>query len=265
MNEVEQKSRFLLTEALRTGASDVHFIPRKENTLIRYRIDGVLVNQDTISKRLAEKLASHFKFLAGMDIGEKRRPQNGALDFRNDDRYVNLRLSTLPTPFGESLAMRILPQYQNYSLSKLSLFPQMNIQLLSLIDPSDGFILVTGPTGSGKTTLLYSLLHEASNRFDRQIVTFEDPIEIKSDRFVQMEVNEKAGITYAEGFKSILRHDPDVIMIGEIRDAETAQLAVRAAMTGHSVLPKQRAKVNIIQYFRSSRNQHSFFCSRVER
>lgn len=235
LNEVEQKSKFLLAEALRSGASDIHFIPRVQDALIRFRIGGILADIETLSKRTTEKLVSHFKFLAGMDIGEKRRPQNGALDFESNPHFLNLRLSTLPTPFGESLAIRVLPQKQTFSISELSLFPQMLPELLSLIDPSDGLILVTGPTGSGKTTLLYSLLYESAKRYDRQIVTFEDPIEIKSDRFVQMEVNEKAGLTYAEGFRAILRHDPDVIMVGEIRDAETARLAVRASMTGHLV------------------------------
>lgn len=236
LNNVEQKSQSLLTKAVTANASDIHLIPRRNDAIVRLRVDGALTDVDTMAKRLAEKLISHFKFLAGMDIGEKRRPQNGALDMRVKQRLVNLRLSTLPTPFSESLVLRILPQEETYSLSELSLFPQTNKQLLSLMDKSNGLILLTGPTGSGKTTLLYSLLNTAVERFSRQVITFEDPIEKKSDLFVQMEVNEKADITYAEGFKSILRHDPDIIMVGEIRDQETAQIAVRAALTGHLVL-----------------------------
>ncbi|HET7579764.1 MAG TPA: competence type IV pilus ATPase ComGA [Bacillales bacterium] len=236
MNDVEAKSQSLLKEALGSGASDIHLIPRRNDALVRLRIDQELTDTDTLSNRFSEKLISHFKFLAGMDIGEKRRPQNGALDMKIRHQSINLRLSTLPTPFGESLVLRILPQEQSYSLSELSLFPQTTRQLLTLMNPLNGFILITGPTGSGKTTLLYTLLNEAVERFNRQVITFEDPIEKKSDQFVQMQVNEKADITYAQGFKSILRHDPDVIMIGEIRDAETAHLAVRAAMTGHLVL-----------------------------
>ncbi|HEX6923665.1 MAG TPA: competence type IV pilus ATPase ComGA [Bacillales bacterium] len=245
MNDVEQKSQSLLKKALEINASDIHLIPRRKDALIRFRIDDVLTDVDTASKRFSEKLISHFKFLAGMDIGEKRRPQDGALDVQINGQFVNLRLSTLPTPFNESLVLRLLPQDQNYSLSELSLFPQTTHQLLSLMNPLNGLILITGPTGSGKTTLLYTLLNEAVERFNRQVVTFEDPIEKKSDRFVQMEVNEKADITYAQGFKSILRHDPDVIMIGEIRDSETARVAVRASLSGHLVLSTLHTKDSI--------------------
>ncbi|HEU5140509.1 MAG TPA: competence type IV pilus ATPase ComGA [Bacillales bacterium] len=245
MNDVEQTSRSLLKRAVETGASDVHLIPRRKDTLVRFRIDDVLSDITTMSKRFSEKLISHFKFLAGMDIGEKRRPQDGALDTQINGQFINLRLSTLPTPFNESLVLRLLPQDQTYSLSELSLFPETANQLLSLMTPLNGLILITGPTGSGKTTLLYSLLNEAVDRFNRQVVTFEDPIEKKSDRFVQMEVNEKAEITYAEGFKSILRHDPDVIMIGEIRDSETAKVAVRASLSGHLVLSTLHTKDSI--------------------
>lgn len=245
LNEVEQKSKLLLAQAVAVNASDIHLVPRRNDTVIRFRVDGVLTEMDTTSKRFAEKLISHFKFLAGMDIGEKRRPQNGALDMRVDRHFVNLRLSTLPTPFNESLVLRVLPQEQSNSLSELSLFPQVNRQLLSLTNKSSGLILLTGPTGSGKTTLLYSLLNSAVEQNNRQVITFEDPIEKKNDVFVQMQVNEKADITYAEGFKSILRHDPDIIMVGEIRDQETAKIAVRAALTGHLVLSTVHTKDSI--------------------
>lgn len=245
LNEVESKSKFLLTRAAAVRASDIHFTPRRDDAVIRFRIDDVLTEVDTLSKRFAEKLVSHFKFLAGMDIGEKRRPQNGALDMKVDRHSLNLRLSTLPTPFNESLVLRLLPQEQSYTLSELSLFPQVNRQLFFLMNKEGGLILLTGPTGSGKTTLLYSLLNTAVEQYNRQVITFEDPIERKTDAFVQMQVNEKADITYAQGFKSILRHDPDIIMVGEIRDAETAKIAVRASLTGHLVLSTLHTKDSI--------------------
>lgn len=236
MNDVEAKSQSLLSRAAAARASDIHLTPRQDDTLIRFRVDGRLRDVDTISKRFAEKLVSHFKFLSGMDIGEKRRPQNGAFDMNVDRHSLNLRLSTLPTPFNESLVVRLLSQEQSYTLSELSLFPEGYRQLVSLLDNAGGLILLTGPTGSGKTTLLYALLNAAVKQNNRHVVTLEDPIEKKNDAFVQMQLNEKADITYAQGFKSILRHDPDIIMVGEIRDTETAKIAVRAALTGHKVL-----------------------------
>jgi competence protein ComGA len=245
LNAVEQKSKSLLRKAITVGASDIHLVPRKKDALIRFRVDEVLTNMDSLSKRFAEKIISHFKFLAGMDIGEKRRPQNGALNLSTVGHEVNLRLSTLPTPFSESLAIRILPQEQTFTLSELSLFPEASQQLLALAKKANGLVVLTGPTGSGKTTTLYSLLYAAKQLYNRSIITLEDPIEKKSDSFIQMEVNEKADVTYATGFKSILRHDPDIIMIGEIRDIETAKIAIRAAFTGHLVLSTMHTKDSV--------------------
>ena len=171
-----------------------------------------------------------------MDIGERRRPQNGALTVVNNAITISLRLSTLPTSYQESLVIRILPENSYHPLSQLSLFPQTTKKLFSLLKHSHGLIIFTGPTGSGKTTTLYSLLHETKKVFNRNIISLEDPIEKKSKDVLQVQVNEKAGITYASGLKAILRHDPDIIMVGEIRDAETAKIAVRASLTGHLVL-----------------------------
>jgi competence protein ComGA len=171
-----------------------------------------------------------------MDIGEKRRPQNGSFSHTVEGNVIGLRLSTLPASHSESLVIRLLPQQQQIPFFQLSLFPDMTRKLMSLLQHAHGLIIFTGPTGSGKTSTLYSLLHETSHLFHRNVITLEDPIEKHSDTVLQVQVNEKAGITYTTGLKAILRHDPDIIMVGEIRDAETAQIAVRAALTGHLVL-----------------------------
>lgn len=236
LHDVEEKSEQLLSQAVNMRASDIHFVPKRRDVQVKFRRDGRISDIEAISSTLAAKITSHFKFLAGMDIGEKRKPQNGALDLRSNDRDIHLRLSTLPTPFQESLVLRLLPQDDTFSLADLTLFSHHHNQLLHMARQPDGLILLTGPTGSGKTTLLYALLHSIAQSDQKQIITLEDPVEKKSDAFIQMQINEQAHMTYAEGFKSALRHDPDVLMVGEIRDDETAHLAVRAALTGHLVL-----------------------------
>ncbi|MCH1624918.1 competence type IV pilus ATPase ComGA [Fredinandcohnia quinoae] len=236
MSVIEQLGDRLIEEAWAMNASDIHFIPRLSDAAIQFRLDSDLFDKQTIAKDVCERLISHYKFLAGMDIGERRRPQNGAITIVIKDIAINLRLSTLPTPYDESLVIRILPESTHFPLSNLSLFPNTTKKMLSLLKHSHGLIILTGPTGSGKTTTLYSLLHATKKLFNRNIITLEDPIEKRSEDVLQVQVNEKAGITYAHGLKAILRHDPDIIMVGEIRDAETAQIAVRAALTGHLVL-----------------------------
>lgn len=236
MNSIELLSERIVEEACSLNASDIHFVPRERDAVIQYRIDDDLVENRTIRKEVCERIIAHFKFLASMDIGERRRPQNGALALSNETIDVQLRLSTLPTIFEESLVIRILPNEVIPSLAHLSLFPQSANKLLSFINHSHGLMVFTGPTGSGKTTTLYSLIHYAKKNFNRSIITLEDPVETKSSEVLQVQINEKAGITYAVGLKAILRHDPDIIMVGEIRDRETAQIAIRAALTGHLVL-----------------------------
>jgi competence protein ComGA len=236
LNTIERLGDRLIEEALLMNASDIHFVPRPDNAMVHFRLDSDLYEKHRITKDTCERLISHFKFLAGMDIGERRRPQNGALTVINRNITINLRLSTLPTAFQESLVIRILLDHVHHPLSQISLFPQTSKKLLSLLKHSHGLIIFTGPTGSGKTTTLYSLLHESKKLFNRNIITLEDPIEKRTDDVLQVQVNEKAGITYATGLKAILRHDPDIIMVGEIRDSETAQIAIRASLTGHLVL-----------------------------
>ncbi|MDE5413971.1 competence type IV pilus ATPase ComGA [Alkalihalobacterium chitinilyticum] len=236
MEEIEYKSTYILNEAARRKASDIHLVPNRMDAYIYFRIHQSLQFFEKVSVKVCEKLISHFKFSAAMDIGEKRKPQNGSLEFIFESRPISLRLSTIPTPFQESLVIRLLPQDETLALEQLPLFPQDSLTLKQLIKKRSGLIIITGPTGSGKTTTLYSMMLAVKQSQPINIVTLEDPIEKRTEGLIQMEINDKAGITYDEGLKAILRHDPDIIMVGEIRDNVTAQLAVRSAMTGHLVL-----------------------------
>ncbi|MFD1736530.1 competence type IV pilus ATPase ComGA [Bacillus salitolerans] len=242
MSMVEHHAEGLIHDAVKKGVTDIHLIPKKTECHIKYRIGSHLFTKTTIPKDLAVKLLSHFKFLASMDIGEKRRPQSGSLMISVNQVIINLRLSTLPTHHDESLVIRLLPQDESYPLSELSLFPNSTKTLLSFMTQIHGLIIFTGPTGSGKTTTLYSLLHASIERTHRNVITLEDPIEKFTENLLQVQVNEKAGITYSTGLKAILRHDPDIIMVGEIRDEETAKIAIRAALTGHLVLSTMHTK-----------------------
>lgn len=239
---IEKIAEHLIQYAYMYHISDVHIIPREEDAVVQVRMGKELVIKEVMSKRNCERLIAHFKFLGGMDIGEKRKPQSGSLVVTIHAEPVSLRFSTLPTFFEESLVIRILPQNHITPLDKLSLFPGVTRKLVSLLKHSHGLIIFTGPTGSGKTTTLYTLLHQSKKMFNRNIITLEDPIECRSDGVLQVQVNEKAGITYSTGLRAILRHDPDIIMVGEIRDDETAQIAVRAALTGHLVLTTMHTK-----------------------
>lgn len=226
----------IVSDATRNQATDIHIVPRKKDTLIQLRLTNKLIPHLTIPKDECEKLISHFKFTANMDIGERRRPQSGSIVCEVNGQSMGLRLSTLPSNNRESLVIRLLPQQEQIPFYRLSLFPSMTKKLLDLLKHAHGLIIFTGPTGSGKTTTLYSLLNETAHLFHRNVITLEDPIEKNYDSVLQVQVNEKAGVTYAAGLKAILRHDPDIIMVGEIRDAETAKIAVRASLTGHLVL-----------------------------
>ncbi|WP_430742188.1 competence type IV pilus ATPase ComGA [Bacillus atrophaeus] len=236
MDTLEKTSRTLIEEAYSVKASDIHIVPREQDALIHFRIDHVLLKKRTMKKEECVRLISHFKFLSAMDIGERRKPQSGSLSLKLKKGTVYLRMSTLPTINDESLVIRVLPQHNIPAIERLSLFPKTGATLLSFLKHSHGLIIFTGPTGSGKSTTLYSLVQYAKKHFNRNIITLEDPVETRDQDVLQVQVNEKAGITYSAGLKAILRHDPDMIVLGEIRDAETAKIAVRAAMTGHLVL-----------------------------
>jgi competence protein ComGA len=233
---IEQMSEMILKEAWRQRASDIHLIIQAEGGVVKYRIDNELLLYKTVEKSLCRRLISHFKFLAAMDIGEQRRPQGGTLLVTMQEDVLQLRLSTLPNATEESLVLRIHPQNHRIPLAHLSLFPQSIHLLSSFLNYSHGLIILTGATGSGKTTTLYSLLEEALKRRACNIITLEDPIEQRNEEFIQVQVNEKAGINFQTGLRAILRHDPDIVMIGEIRDEQTAKIAVQASLTGHLVL-----------------------------
>jgi competence protein ComGA len=233
---IEEKSRELLELAYRADASDIHFLPRFQDTLIEIRVHGYLRRLTVLPIEEAERMINHFKFVAGMDIGRRRLPQSGAMRTVVDHEHISLRLSTLPAAERESLVIRLLPLTRDLSIANLSVFAETVNRLNDLLNYENGLILIAGPTGSGKTTTLYALLAAFYKRYHSRIITLEDPIEIRREIFIQMEVNERANFTYAEGFRAILRHDPDIVMIGEIRDEETARMAIRASLTGHLVL-----------------------------
>ncbi len=227
-------SRILL-EAIACGASDIHFEPRRDALEVRLRQDGTLRSVDTVPAAFQLACASRLKIMAEMNIAERRLPQDGRISVTLEGRVVDMRVSSLPTQYGESLVLRILDKNGvRPELSQLGLSPR-NLQLFSsLITKPHGIFLVTGPTGSGKTTTLYSAIQQIHSP-DVNIITVEDPIEYELDGIRQSNVNEKAGLTFARQLRAILRQDPDIIYVGEIRDQETAEIAFRAALTGHMV------------------------------
>ena len=225
----------VILEAVRLGASDIHIQPRTKSVMVRYRIDGVLVDKIQIPNQLLQSLVSRLKVMAEMDISERRRPQDGRLTVKTPMRIVDLRISTLPTINGEKVVMRILDRNASIvGLDGLG-FSAADLQkVLNMVDKPQGLVLTTGPTGSGKTTTLYALLqHNASP--SKNYVTIEDPVEYYMDQAGQVLIKEKIGLTFPAVLRSILRQDPDVILLGEIRDFETAEVAFHAALTGHLV------------------------------
>lgn len=226
----------IIAQAVKCGASDIHIEPEEDGARVRLRTDGVLYEAAQLTKPVMQAVVSRIKVLAGMDIAERRLPQDGSIKLELDGRSVDLRISTLPTILGEKAVIRILDRERfALKLDELDFTPQ-NLQLYrSLYSSGNGIVLLTGPTGSGKTTTLYATLTEL-NSDERNIVTVEDPVEYRIAGINQVAVNEKAGLTFASGLRSILRQDPDIMMIGEIRDLDTAQTAIHAALTGHLVL-----------------------------
>lgn len=226
----------LLRWAVSEGATDIHFVPRSDDCVVRARIDGLLRDIHTLDKVLYTKTVSRIKVLADIDIAEKRRPQDGRLSFLFEERPVDFRLSSIPTLHGESLALRVLDRTAGLrALDQLGLSTREIRTIRSFLSHSSGLIIVTGPTGAGKTTTMYAALQELAVP-ERNVLSIEDPIEYEISGVVQTAVQAKIDVTFAGLLRSILRHDPDVIMVGEVRDAETAEVAVRAALTGHLVL-----------------------------
>ncbi len=225
-----------LLDALRAGASDVHFEPLTAELRIRYRLDGVLREMTRVGRQYQAAVVSRIKIMAGLDIAERRKPQDGRIRIKLAGREVDLRVSTLPGLHGEGIVLRLLdPGETTPELTALGMPDGVRAQVERLIARTGGLVLVTGPTGSGKTTSLYAALARL-NTESVKIVTVEDPIEYRIDGVTQVPVNVRAGMGFAAALRSILRHDPDIIMVGELRDAETATIAIQAALTGHLVL-----------------------------
>ena len=226
---------YMLQHAFDSRSSDIHIEPKRDFSVIRFRIDGVLHDIQTVPKIVHAAIVSRVKTMSRLDIAEKRRPQDGRVKTSRAGREVELRISTLPVAFGEKVVMRIFdPDVVTQDISGLGFYPEEMLQFNEFISRPHGIILVTGPTGSGKTTTLYSALKAIASR-ERNITTIEDPIEMVIEEFNQTAVQPKIGIDFAGALRHILRQDPDVIMVGEIRDPETAQYAVQAALTGHLV------------------------------
>lgn len=226
----------IIAQAVRSKASDIHIEPQEKNVRIRYRIDGELREVMSPSKATHSAIVTRIKIMGKMNISEKRIPQDGRVETVIEGYPIDMRLSVLPTVYGEKIVIRLLDR-SGLMIRKDELgFSEWNLsQLERIMKVPEGIILVTGPTGSGKTTTLYTLLKEL-NKESKNIITVEDPVEYRLEGINQVQVNNKAGLTFANGLRSILRQDPDIIMVGEIRDAETAEIAVRAAITGHIVL-----------------------------
>ena len=226
----------VMIQAIRDRASDIHFEPDEKALGVRFRIDGFLYETLTLPKQIHLPLTSRIKILAEMDIAETRLPQDGNFNIKMEKRSFEIRVSTFPTIYGENVVLRILDQTSAlFKLEELGFSEEMLNHFKQLIRRPNGIILVTGPTGSGKTTTLYAILNMI-NSTDKNIITIEDPVEYRLASIRQTQINPKAGINFATGLRSILRQDPDVIMIGEIRDMETSEIALQSALTGHLVL-----------------------------
>ena len=226
----------IIEDALQVRASDVHIEPGDDVLRLRLRVDGVLQEQILNEVRIAPALVSRLKLMAGLDISEKRLPQDGRFEYQIKDRTLDVRMSTLPASHGESVVMRLVDHSRGLTkLDEVGMEQDDLVRFRRLIKHPHGLILVTGPTGSGKTTTLYGALHEL-NSDAKKIITVEDPVEIQQDRLIQVQVNSRIGLDFAKVLRASLRQDPDVLLVGEIRDHETAEIALRAAMTGHLVL-----------------------------
>lgn len=226
----------ILQKSTQENASDIHIEPFSDLLKIRIRVDGNMKELCNLSIDLYPSLASVIKYKANMDITEKRLPQDGRIDMKIRDSVVDIRISTVPTTYGEKIVLRLLSRDSFLKTKEELGFSQKAVEKIQeIINKKTGILLVTGPTGSGKTTTVYSILQELKNT-SKNIMTIEDPVEYKMEGINQIQVNHKVGLTFEKGLKAILRQDPDIIMVGEIRDIETAKTAVRAAITGHLVI-----------------------------
>lgn len=225
----------IIGQGIGQRSSDIHIEGQERDVRVRYRIDGMLTNAMTVPKHLHPAVISRLKILANMDIAEHRIPQDGRIRIRSGSQDVDIRVSTIPSVHGENVVMRLLTRQRTMGLNELGLSPHDRTRIEDIMKRPHGIFMMTGPTGSGKTNTLYALLN-VLNTPDRKILTIEDPVEYNMPGLMQVQVNPKTGLTFAAGLRAFLRHDPDIIMVGEIRDKETAMIAVQAALTGHLVL-----------------------------
>lgn len=233
---VAQVVSLIIDEAAKARASDVHFQPQEDQLLVRYRIDGTLQNVLSLPSRMAATLISRIKIMANMNIADHHRTQDGQFTHETRDRLIDIRVGTMPTVDGEMAALRLLDKSQaRLDLSELGFVPEVLKRYQTMLSVPYGMILVSGPTGAGKTTTLYASVN-CLNHTEQNVITIEDPVEYRFKSINQIQVNPRAGLTFSSGLRAILRLDPDVILVGEIRDAETAQIAVQGALTGHVVL-----------------------------
>ena len=247
---IAQTVDLIITQAVRDRASDIHIEPQEDRLRIRFRIDGTLHDMFSLPVSAHVPLVSRIKILAEMNIAEQRRPQDGQMAFTVGDKQIDIRVASLATAYGERLALRILDKsLALLTLPELGLLPESLKKFERLIKSPYGLFLVAGPTGSGKTTTLYALINSL-NRTERNIMTVEDPIEYRFPDINQTQVNIKAGITFPTGLRSLMRHDPNIILVGEIRDKETASMAIQASLTGHLVLSSIHANNDIGVLFR---------------
>jgi type IV pilus assembly protein PilB len=226
----------IIAEAVQRGASDIHFDPRSGDTRVRLRVDGVVTDSTTVPRSMVAGLVSRVKIMAELDISERRVPQDGRVGLTVDGRHIDIRVATLPVVRGEAVVMRILDKGRVVmDLDNLGMAPADRERFEDAIRATHGAVLATGPTGSGKSTTLYAALGEV-NTPDKTVITIEDPVEYELEGVKQVQVNPRAGLSFATGLRSMMRSDPDVLMVGEIRDSETAQIAIESALTGHLVL-----------------------------
>ena len=232
---LQQLVELLLVRAYRERASDIHIEPRKDKVRVRFRIDGVLFERTPISVDLAENVVRRLKILAQIDITEQRLPQDGGFEAQTGQHMTPFRIATFPTEYGEKVVLRLLASSREAPrIEQLGYGREREVVLKRIVTHTEGIVLVTGPTGSGKTTSMYAMLRELEST-ERNIVTLEDPIEYRFDSIIQGQINPRVGFTFPMGLRHILRQDPDVIMVGEMRDHETAETAFKASLTGHLV------------------------------
>jgi competence protein ComGA len=240
---IESFAKKVIQSAKEFGTSDIHVLPEKEIFGIYFRLGGRMERQYTLNEKEGARLISYFKYLANMDVGERRKPQSGSLVYELEDDEQDLRLSTIANYQNqESLVIRLLEIQEEISLEESTFLPDELRLMKRLIDYKSGLVLFSGPVNSGKTTTMYQLVRNRMQQTKLQVISIEDPVEIEEERFLQIQVNERAGNTYEESLKASLRHHPDVIIVGEIRDEETAKMAIRGALTGHLIIASVHAK-----------------------